>query len=389
MRPDEASRRAATDPMPVLVDPTTALAPYVDHLRDARGSDLHLKAGSLARARIEGQLRTLDGLPALSARELATLLEAMVPPPTFTAFQKAGEVDFAWVDHRGRRYRVNCYLQQRELAMALRAIKPAPPTVEELRLPPTISELASAERGLILVTGPTGSGKSSTLAAMVAAINATRARHIITLEDPIEFLHEDRLSLINQREVGFDTRNFATALRASLRQDPDVILVGEMRDLETVEAALQAAETGHLVLSTLHTLGAAETISRIIDFFPPYQQRQARTSIAEVLQGLISQRLVPSVEDGRLTPSCEILIANGRVRQAILDPEHATDLHTIVSEGAFYGMMTFDQSLADLVAQGIITAEVALANASNAHDLRLRLKELGLDSVDETSGPIR
>jgi twitching motility protein PilT len=385
MRADGASRPCVKLPMPLLVDPTTALAPYLDHLRDARGSDLHLKSNAHARARIEGQLRTLDALPVLSGRDLATLLEAMVPPPTLAAFQKAGEVDFAWVDHRGRRYRVNCYLNQRELAMAFRAIKPAPPTVAELHLPPAVSELAQVERGLILVTGPTGSGKSSTLAAMVATINATCAKHIITLEDPIEFLHEDRLSLINQREVGFDTRSFASALRASLRQDPDVILVGEMRDLETVEAALQAAETGHLVLSTLHTLGAAETISRIIDFFPPYQQRQARTSVAEVLQGLISQRLVPSAEDGRLTPSCEILVANGRVRQAILDPEHATDLHTIVAEGAFYGMMTFDQSLAELVTSGKITAEVALANATNAHDLRLRLKELGLDATEETT----
>ncbi|WP_298211925.1 type IV pilus twitching motility protein PilT [Ferrimicrobium sp.] len=352
------------------------LESYLDTLREFGGSDLHLKANVPARVRISGRLRSIDTLPAPTPGDLTNMMETIMPKTAASTFKRAGETDFAYVDNHGRRYRVNCFVFGRGIGFAFRSVKPQAPTYADLGLPSSIANLTNIERGLILVTGPTGSGKSSTLAAIVNAINVAKAKHIITLEDPIEFVHHDQQSFINQREIGFDTRTFASALRASLRQDPDVILVGEMRDLETVEAAMQAAETGHLVLSTLHTLGVAETISRIIDFFPPYQQNQARVSLADILAAVISQRLVEAMPGDALVAACEILVTNGRVKQAILEPDRVTDLKTIVTEGAFYGMMTFDQALAQLVTEGKITVTTALANASNSHDLGLILKDL-------------
>ncbi|MEX6429053.1 MAG: type IV pilus twitching motility protein PilT [Ferrimicrobium sp.] len=359
----------------------TLLESYLDALRELGGSDLHLKGNSPARVRVSGRLSSLDDLPTPTPEDLSAIMDCIIPESASTNFKKTGETDFAYVDTHGRRYRVNCFLFGQAIGFAFRSVKPEAPSYDDLGLPQSIASLATIERGLVLVTGPTGSGKSSTLAAMVNAINASRAKHIITLEDPIEFIHRDQRSFVNQREIGFDTRTFASALRASLRQDPDVILVGEMRDLETVEAAMQAAETGHLVLSTLHTLGVAETISRIIDFFPPYQHKQARVSLADILAGVISQRLVEARSGTSLIAACEILVTNGRVKQAILEPERATDIKTIVTEGAFYGMMTFDQALARLVTEGKITVETALANASNSHDLGLILKDAGHSTV--------
>ena len=359
------------------MDAIGTLERLLEQLGTLDGSDLHLKAGQPARARVKGRLIPLDG-ETPDAVQLAAAMSDLMPATSYDAFKKFGEVDFAYSLPDGTRFRVNAFLSQREIGMAFRRIRATPPTISQLDLPPAVDRLAETQRGLILVTGPTGSGKSSTLAAMVDAINRQRATHIITLEDPIEFQHRDIKSLINQREIGFDTRSFASALRASLRQDPDVILVGEMRDLETVEAAIKAAETGHLVLSTLHTLGAAETVSRILDFYPPHQHHQARISLADVLSGIVSQRLVPKADGTGQTPACEILITNGRVKQAILDPAHSTDIQTVVSEGAFYGMATFDQSLAELVQSGKVTADDAIASASNSHDLSIRLKELGV-----------
>ncbi len=355
----------------------------LEQLGELDGSDLHLKAGQLARARVKGKLFTLDS-ETPGADELSAAMGELMPAASYEAFKKLGEIDFAYSLSDGTRFRVNAFLAQHEIGLAFRRIRATPPTASQLDLPPAVERLAETQRGLILVTGPTGSGKSSTLAAMVDAINRSRATHIITLEDPIEFQHRDIKSLINQREIGFDTRSFASALRASLRQDPDVILVGEMRDLETVEAAIKAAETGHLVLSTLHTLGAAETVSRILDFYPPHQHHQARISLADVLSGIVSQRLVPKADGTGLLPACEILIANGRIRQAILDPAHSTDIQTVVSEGAFYGMTTFDQSLADLVKSGLVTPDDAIASASNSHDLAIRLKDLGVIASSAT-----
>jgi len=348
---------------------------YLASLLVMKGSDLHLKPGSLARVRVNGDLRTLDNVPAPTDNEMATMARTTMSERSWDMFSKAGECDYAYVQADGTRYRVNAYLHQQKVALSLRHILPHPPTAADLHLPAIVTDLCDNRRGLIIVTGPTGSGKSSTLAAMVDVINSTRSAHIITLEDPVEYIHSDKSSLINQREIGFDTKSFSHAIRASMREDPDVILVGEMRDLATVEAAIQAAETGHLVLSTLHTIGAAETISRILDVFPPHQHAQVRISLADVLRGIVSQRLVLNVNGSAREPACEILVSNGRVRQAIVDPLHNPDLLSIIEESTFYGMQTFDQALFQLVDTGAISVETALENASNAHDLSLKLKE--------------
>ncbi len=356
-----------------------AQSPILDHylasLLEMGGSDLHLKPGALARVRVNGDLRTLEEIPAPGDKEMVTMARTTMSERSWDAFSKAGECDYAYIQSDGTRYRVNAYLHQQKVALSLRHILPRPPTTADLHLPEVVKDLCQNRRGLIIVTGPTGSGKSSTLAAMVDVINSTRPAHIITLEDPVEYIHADKASLINQREIGFDTKSFSQAIRASMREDPDVILVGEMRDLATVEAAIQAAETGHLVLSTLHTIGAAETISRILDVFPPHQHTQVRISLADVLRGIVSQRLVLGSGGDTREPACEILVSNGRVRQAIVDPLHNPDLLSIMEESTFYGMQTFDQALFQLVDAGAITEETALENASNAHDLSLKLKE--------------
>lgn len=293
-------------------------------------------------------------------------------------FKNSREADFAYRRSDLGRFRVNAFVQRGTISMVFRAVSTNPPTTADLGLPDIVNSLADNPRGLVLVTGPTGSGKSSTLAAMVDHINATRTSHIVTIEDPIEVLHRDKLSLINQREVGMDTNDFGSAMRGAMRQDPDVILVGEMRDVETVNAAIQAAETGHLVLSTLHTIGAAETIVRIVDFFPPHLQQQIRVSLAGILRGVVSQRLVLSASGDSRHAALEILISNGRVQQCIVDPARTYDISEIVADGEFYGMRTFDQSLAQLFRDGKIDEKEALENATNPHDLRLVLTTLGL-----------
>ncbi len=260
------------------------------------------------------------------------------------------EVDFAYALHGTGRFRVNAYYQRSSVALAMRRVRPNAATVEELGLPEVVDQLAEEQRGLVLVTGPTGSGKTTTLAAMVDHINHIRSCHIVTIEDPIEYLHTDDLAAIDQREVGFDTNSFSSAMRVVLRQDPDVILVGEMRDAETVSAALTAAETGHLVLSTLHTINATETINRIVDFFPPYQQTQVRVSLAGSLKGIICQRLLATADGKNRVPAVEVLVVNGRIQQAIIDPLITGDIEEIVADGEYYGMLTFDQSLVGLVA---------------------------------------
>ncbi len=255
---------------------------------------------------------------------------------------------------------------------------PDPATISELGLPEVVARLADEERGLILVTGPTGSGKTTTLAAIVEHINRSRPCHIITIEDPVEILHRDKMASIEQREIGIDTKDFASALRAAMRQDPDVILVGEMRDLETVQAALTAAETGHLVLSTLHTTDATESINRIIDFFAPYQQKQARIALASVLRGTIGQRLVRTIDGQGRVAAAEIMVPNGRVQQCITDPEHTDGIREIIEEGDYYGMQTFDQSIVHLFEAGVIALKEALLAATNPHDLRVVLQNKGL-----------
>jgi twitching motility protein PilT len=342
------------------------------------GSDLHIKAGAVPRMRIDGELRTLTDEPKFGAEETLLLVEAIMPPKIAEQFEKHHEADFAYSVNGIGRFRCNAFYQRSSVAIVMRRVRPNPGTASELGLPGVIYELADEQRGLVLVTGPTGSGKTTTLATMVDHINRTRACHIVTIEDPIEYLHKDQMAAIDQREVGFDTDTFGTAMRVVLRQDPDVILVGEMRDPETAYAAISAAETGHLVLSTLHTINATETIHRVVDFFPPHQQTQIRVSLAGSLRGTIAQRLVKRADGSGRVPAMEIMVANGRIRQCIADPDLTSDIEQIVEEGEYYGMLTFDQSIAQLLQDGMITLQEALQVASNPHDLRVLLERRGL-----------
>ncbi len=345
------------------------------------GSDLHIKAGASPRIRIDGELRLMADEGHFTPEETKVLVETIMPPQIGDIFEKRHEADFAYSVAGVGRFRVNAFYQRSSVAMVFRRVRPNPGSAEELGLPAVIYELADEQRGLVLVTGPTGSGKTTTLATMVDHINVTRPCHIVTIEDPIEYLHRDQLAAVDQREVGFDTDSFGSAMRVVLRQDPDVILVGEMRDTETAQAALTAAETGHLVFTTLHTINATETINRVVDFFPPHQQYQIRISLAGSLRGTIAQRLVRRADGNGRVPALEIMVANGRIRQCITDPELTGEIETIVSEGEYYGMQTFDQSLAQLLQEGVITLQEALTMSSNPHDLRVMLERRGLVST--------
>ena len=347
-------------------------------LADLDGSDLHIKAGAPPRMRIAGALVTLDDEPAFTAGETKQLAESIMQPGILGQFTERHEADFAYsLDGTGR-FRVNAYYQRSSVALAMRRVRASATSVSDLGLPEAVTRLAGEMRGLVLVTGPTGSGKTTTLAAMVDHINHTRSCHVVTIEDPVEYLHTDDLAAIDQREVGFDTDSFSAAMRVVLRQDPDVILVGEMRDMETVSAALTAAETGHLVLSTLHTINATETINRIVDFFPPHQQPQTRVSLAGSLRGIICQRLIPTADGAGRVPALELLVINGRIQQAIIDPQLTADIEGIVADGQYYGMVTFDQSLVSLIADGTIDLAEAMNTASNPHDLKVMLEREGI-----------
>lgn len=347
-------------------------------LADLDGSDLHIKAGARARMRIAGALRTVDHLPDFTADDTRQIAESMMSPAALETFREHHEVDFAYSVSGLGRFRVNAYYQRSSVALAMRRVRPNAATVAELGLPDTVTKLADEMRGLVLVTGPSGSGKTTSLAAMVDHINHTRMCHIVTIEDPVEYLHSDDLAAIDQREIGFDTDSFVSAMRVVLRQDPDVILVGEMRDTETVSAALTAAETGHLVFSTLHTLNATETINRIVDFFPPHQQSQIRVSLAGSLKGIICQRLIPTTDGRNRVPALELLVVNGRIQQSIVDPLLTGDIENIVADGEYYGMCTFDQSLATLVQEGTIDLAEAMNTATNPHDLKVLLERKGI-----------
>ena len=347
-------------------------------LGELDGSDLHIKAGAPPRMRLAGALRTMEGEDAFTSEETEQIAGAMMTETMLETFKEKHEADFAYSIRGTGRFRVNAYYQRSSVALAIRRVRATAATAEELGLPAVVTQLAQEMRGLVLVTGPTGSGKTTTLAAMIDHINHLRTCHIVTIEDPVEVLHKDDLAAIDQREVGFDTESFSSAMRVVLRQDPDVILVGEMRDQETVAAALGAAETGHLVFSTLHTINATETINRIVDFFPPHQQSQIRLSIAGSLQGIVCQRLIPTVEGNGRVPALEVLVINGRIQQAIIDPLLTGDIESIVADGAYYGMVTFDQSLATLLATGRISLAEAMATASNPHDLKVMLERQGI-----------
>jgi len=342
------------------------------------GSDLHLKAGVAPRVRIDGELREVTSEGKCTHADTQALARAIMPAEVAAQFDRHREADFAYSVPGVGRFRVNAYYQRSSVALAFRAVRANPGSIDGLGLPPAVAKLAEEQRGLVLVTGPTGSGKTTTLAAMIDHINRIRSCHIITIEDPIEYLHSDALASISQREVGFDTDSFPAAMRVVLRQDPDVILVGEMRDVETASAALTAAETGHLVLSTLHTIDATETITRVVDFFPPHQQRQIRTSLAGSLRGTIAQRLVRRADGNGRVPAVEVMVVNGRIRQCIEDLQHTSDIADIVADGAYYGMQSFDQSLAGLLEAGLISLSEALEMATNPHDLRVTLERRGL-----------
>jgi twitching motility protein PilT len=341
------------------------------------GSDLHLKVGSAPLYRLNGELTVDAGAEGLSAADTEGALRELLSDQTkLDEFAAEHEVDFSFEITGVARFRINAFQQRGVVSMACRAIPQHISTIDELSLPPVVRELAEEERGIVLLTGTTGSGKSTTLAAMIDHMNHTMSKHIVTIEDPIEFVHQDMRSVINQREVGMDTASFKRALRRVLRQDPDVILVGEMRDEETVQTALSAAETGHLVLSTIHTVDATESINRMLDFFPPHQHSQARSMIAGTVKGVISQRLVPGAEGGRVAV-CEILRMTGRVRDMIVDPEQTGKLVEVITSGGYYGMQTFDQALFGHVKAGRVTFEDAMKVASSPHDFKLLMQSDG------------
>jgi twitching motility protein PilT len=336
-------------------------------------SDVHIKVGSSPVLRIDGHLEP-TGLPTVSPGETERIAFAIMPKPRAEEFLATNEADFAHSVAGLGRFRVNVHRQRGSVGLVLRRVQGTIPSVEQLGLPQVVRRIAENPRGLVLVTGPTGSGKTTTLASMIDHINETSSRHIVTIEDPIEVLHADKRSIVNQREVGTDTSDFQSALRRVLRQDPDVILIGEMRDMETVRTALAAAETGHLVFSTLHTISATETITRIVEFFPPHQHRQIRQALAGSLRGIVSQRLVERRDGGRIA-AVEVLVATGRVFDKIINADETHEIEQIIADGEYYGMQTFDQSLFQLYEQGVVELREALGASTRPHDLRLVIEQ--------------
>jgi twitching motility protein PilT len=337
-------------------------------------SDLHLRAGSYPVIRVTGELKPLSGVAQLTQDETLEMAFSMMSNRQKQHFKEVFEVDIGYGVAGMGRFRVNIFQQRNSIGIVARVISDTVRTFAELGLPPILTNIAGENRGLILVTGTTGSGKSTTLSAIVDHINQTRNCHIVTIEDPIEFLHKDKAGFVTQREVDVDTRSFAEALRGSLRQDPDVILVGEMRDLETIETALVAAETGHLVLSTLHTLDAPETLTRIISAFPPYQQKSIRIQLAGLLKAVVSQRLMKSAKGNSRIPAVEVLMSTPLIRDYILHEDKTASIRDAIAAGTSqYGMQTFDQSLFYLYQSGLVTLDEALRGSTNPDEFRLRL----------------
>src|SRR5216110_3291779 len=364
--------------MPIKIDDLLLTA--IGHF----ASDLHLKVGSFPVMRIGGELYPIADAPRLSPDDTLDMAFSIMSNRQKQKLKEFSEVDIAYSVSGLGRFRANIFQQRGSVSIVLRVIPEQTKNAAALGLPPAIERICEERRGLILVTGATGSGKSTTLAAMIDRINSTRSGHIVTIEDPIEFLHRDKKAFVTQREVDIDTRSFAEALRGALRQDPDVILVGEMRDLETIETALTAAETGHLVLSTLHTLDATETIARIVSVFPPHQQKQVRLQLGSVLKGVVSQRLVPRADGKGRVAAVEVLVCNSRVREMIEDKDRTKEITQAISQSfTTYGMQTFDQSLMMLFKQNVITYEEALRQCSNPDDFALRVS--GISATSDSS----
>ncbi|MCX8033056.1 MAG: PilT/PilU family type 4a pilus ATPase [Thermoleophilia bacterium] len=342
----------------------------------AGASDLHLKVGSPPMVRVDGELRSLGG-PPLSPDDTKDFAAAIMTEKQIRRFSETNEIDFAFGKPDLGRFRVNVFRQRGAISLAIRHVVTEVPEFSSLNLPPIVQKLALEPRGMVLVTGATGSGKTTTLAAMIDHINHHLRKHIVTIEDPIEIIHRDDKCIINQREVGLDTESYASALKYVLRQDPDIILIGEMRDQETVRTALTAAQTGHFVLSTLHTIDATETVNRIIDFFPLYQQKQVRIMLAGCLRGVISQRLLTRADGRGRVPAVEVMVMTARIRDMILDPTQTPNIRVAIQEGEYYGMQTFDQSLLGLYEKGLIDLAEATLMAHNPHDFRLLLQAHG------------
>ncbi|HEX9023593.1 MAG TPA: type IV pilus twitching motility protein PilT [Geobacteraceae bacterium] len=350
----------------------------------AKSSDIHIKAGLPPIVRIDGKLRPIPNIQRLAPDAVRAMAFAIMNQRQKTQYDEENEVDLSYGVPGLGRFRVNVYTQRGTVALAMRAISMGVPTLDALNLPPVLKKIGMEERGLILVTGTTGCGKSTTLAAMIDYINEHRTCNIITIEDPVEYLHRDKKSVISQREVGFDTISFSRALKGALRQDPDVILVGEMRDLETMETAMNAAETGHLVLTTLHTLDAAETVNRIIGVFPPYHQRQVRTQLSSVIKGAISQRLVNRMDGKGRVPAVEVMIGTARIRECIDDEDKTKQIPEAISQGfVSYGMQTFDQSLMHLYTKKLISYEEAMRQSTNPDDFALKVS--GISSTSDST----
>jgi len=349
---------------------------------EKHASDLHIKVGSPPIIRVHGELIPLDREKRITQDETIKIAFKVMSLNQREVFKRKQDIDLAYSVPGLGRFRCNVFIQRGTIGLVFRVIPMRVPKIDELNLPEVLKKIALEPRGLILVTGTTGSGKSTTLASMIDHINNNRTYNIITIEDPIEYLHRDKKSIINQREIGSDTESFSKALRAALRQDPDVILVGEMRDFETIQTAITAAETGHLVLSTLHTTDATETINRIIAVFPPYQHKQVRIQLASVIKGIISMRLVPMADGNGRVPAVEVLVSTETIRDCILDPDKTKLIPDVLAKGkTIYGMQTFDQSLYDLYKKELITYEEALRRATNPDDFALRVK--GIQSTSD------